>query len=81
MFDLKALDKKTVVQIYVKSPALEIAADCLGTAKYQSDRLVIRTKEAYIELSQRDIKKGWTDDNKTYLKNNRDDLIVITVRG
>lgn len=80
MFDLKTLDKKTVVQFYVKSPALECAADCLGTAKYQSDRLIIRTKEAYIELFQRDIKNGWTDDNKTYLKNNRGDLIVITVK-
>ena len=50
MFDLKALDKKTVVQFYVKSPALECAADCLGTARYQSDRLIIRTKEAYIDI-------------------------------
>ena len=80
MFDLKALDKKTVVQIYVKSPTIEIAADCLGTARYQSDRLIIRTKEAYIELFQRDIKNGWTDDYKIYLKNNRGDLIVITTK-
>ena len=80
MFDLKALDKKTVVQIYVKSPALEIAADCLGTTRYQSDRLIIRTKEAYIELFQRDIAKGWTDGYKIYLKNNRGDLIVITTK-
>lgn len=80
MFDLKALDKKTVIQVYVKSLALEIAADCLGTARYQSDRLIIRTKEAYIELFQRDIKNGWTDGYKIYLKNNRGDLIVITVK-
>lgn len=80
MLDLKTLDKKTVVQIYVKSPAIEIAADCLGTARYQSDRLVIRTKEAYIELVQRNIKNGWTDGYKIYLKDNRGDLIVLTVK-